>query len=178
MHNNPPATIGALYVGPLKALINDQFERLTDLLDESDIPVQSWHGDVAHTKKTRFLRRAQGILQITPESLEAMLIIRQHELKRLFHDTRYIIIDEIHAFMNSDRGRQVMCQLERLARYQKKPARRIGLSATIGKPRPTMDFLRGNTKAAVQLITSHRLAAAEIGLAYYPLPAENKARES
>ena len=173
LHHNPPAAIGCLYVGPLKALINDQFERLTDLLEESAIPVQSWHGDVAQTKKTRFLRRAQGILQITPESLEAMLINRQHELKRLFHDTRFIIIDEIHAFINSDRGRQVICQLERLARYQTKPARRIGLSATIGEPRLTMDFLRGDTNVAVQLITSKRASAVEIGLAYYPLPADD-----
>lgn len=173
LHNNPPAAIGCMYVGPLKALINDQFGRLTDLLEESAIPVQSWHGDVAPTKKTRFLRRAQGILQITPESLEAMLINRQHELKRLFHDTRYVIIDEIHAFINSDRGRQVICQLERLARYQTKPARRIGLSATIGEPRLTMDFLRGNTNVAVQLITSKTSSAVEIGLAYFPLPADD-----
>ena len=173
LHNNPPASIGVLYIGPLKALINDQFERITDLLEESAIPVQSWHGDVAQAKKTRFLRRAQGILQITPESLEAMLINRQHELKRLFYDTRYVIIDEIHAFINSDRGRQVMCQLERLARYQTKPARRIGLSATIGEPRLTMDFLRGNSNLAVQLITSKRTTAVEIGLAYFPLPADS-----
>jgi ATP-dependent Lhr-like helicase len=172
LHNNPPAAIGALYIGPLKALINDQFERITDLLEASAIPVQSWHGDVPHTKKRRFLQRAQGILQITPESLEAMLINRQHALKRLFHDTRYVIIDEIHAFSNSDRGRQVICQLERLARYQTQPMRRIGLSATIGDPRLTREFLRGNTKLPVQLITSKTTSAVEIGLEYYPLPAD------
>ena len=145
LHNNPPATIGALYIGPLKALINDQFERIAELLEGTEIPAQAWHGDIAQSKKTRFLRQARGILQITPESLEAMLINRQHELKRLFGETRFIIIDEIHAFISSDRGRQVMCQLERLARYQKKPSRRIGLSATIGEPRLTLDWLRGNS---------------------------------
>lgn len=173
LNNNPPASIGVLYIGPLKALINDQFERLVDLLEDTDIPVQSWHGDVAQAKKTRFLRRARGILQITPESLEAMLINRQGELKRLFHDTRYIIIDEIHAFMNSDRGRQVICQLERLARYQQIRSRRIGLSATIGEPQLAMRFLRGNTKAAVRLISSKRTSAVEIGLAYFPLLADS-----
>lgn len=171
LHNNPPATIGALYIGPLKALINDQFERLADLLEHTDIPVQSWHGDVAQSKKTRFLRRARGILQITPESLEAMLINRQHSLKRLFQDTRYIIIDEIHAFITSDRGRQVICQLERLARYQRRPARRIGLSATIGDPQLTMAWLRGDSKTEVRLIASKKTSAAEIGLAYFRLPA-------
>ena len=170
LHNNPPASIGALYIGPLKALINDQFERLVDLLGDSDIPVQSWHGDVAQGKKTRFLRRARGILQITPESLEAMLINRQHELKRLFADLRYVIIDEIHALIASDRGRQVMCQLERLARLQQRPARRIGLSATIGEPQLTMAWLRGNSEPRAQLIQSSRGVTAEIGLEYFLMP--------
>lgn len=173
LHDDPPATIGLLYIGPLKALINDQFERLTELLEASTIPVQSWHGDIAQTKKTRFLRQAQGILQITPESLEAMLINRHHALKRLFSDLRYVIIDEVHALIATDRGRQVMCQLERMARYQYRPARRIGLSATIGEPSLTMDFLQGNTNVAVNLITSKRNSAAEIGLAYFSLPADS-----
>ena len=169
LHHNPPATIGAMYVGPLKALINDQFERLTDLLEESYIPVQSWHGDIAHAKKTRFLRQARGILQITPESLEAMLINRHHGLKRLFAELRYVIIDEVHAFIASDRGRQVMCQLERLSRLQQRTPRRIGLSATIGEPQLTMDWLRGSSKPLAQLILSSRLAGAEIGLEYFLL---------
>ena len=172
LHNNPPATIGVLYIGPLKALINDQFERLTELLEESYIPVQSWHGDVAQTKKTRFLRQARGILQITPESLEAMLINRHHELKRLFSDLRYVIIDEVHALIAFDRGRQVMCQLERLARYQKRPARRIGLSATIGEPHLTKAWLSGNSKPKAQLIKSSRQRSAEIGLEYFLLPTD------
>lgn len=170
LHHNPPGSIGVLYIGPLKALINDQFERLTDLLEESDIPVQSWHGDVAQAKKTRFLRRAQGILQITPESLEAMLINRHHELTRLFADLRYVILDEVHALIASDRGRQVMCQLERLARLQQRPARRIGLSATIGEPHLTMDWLRGNSEPTAQLIQSSRGVTAEIGLEYFLMP--------
>ena len=74
LDRDPPTSIGALYIGPLKALINDQFFRITGLLEGSDIPVQSWHGDVSHSKKQRLLRRARGILQITPELQEAMLM--------------------------------------------------------------------------------------------------------
>lgn len=149
LHEHPPATIGAMYIGPLKALINDQFYRLEKLLEESHIPVQSWHGDVGQSKKTRFIRNAQGILQITPESLEAMLINRQTELSRLFGDLRFVVIDEVHAFIGSDRGRQVLCQLERLARYQAHPARRIGLSATLGEPELAMKWLAGGTEYPV-----------------------------
>jgi len=149
LYENPPVSIGVLYIGPLKALINDQFIRLTALLDESHIPVQGWHGDVADNKKRKFLQNARGILQITPESLEALLMRRNAELPRLFGDLRFIIVDEIHAFINSDRGRQVLCQIQRLARFQKTPARRIGLSATLGTPELAMEWLKGGTDLTV-----------------------------
>ncbi|MCB0210617.1 MAG: DEAD/DEAH box helicase [Anaerolineae bacterium] len=170
LYEDPPSTIGAMYIGPLKALINDQFERITGLLEETDIPIQSWHGDVSQTKKTRFLRRAQGILQITPESLEAMLINRHHELGRLFSDLRFVIIDEIHAFIDSDRGRQVICQLERLAQIQSTPARRIGLSATIGEPQLAIEWLAGNTGTPVNLIEGTNDSNIQLGMEYFLLP--------
>ena len=173
LHNNPPLSIGALYIGPLKALINDQFERIVDLLEESDIPAQSWHGDVSSAKKQHFLKRARGILQITPESLEAMLIHRHHELERLFFDLRYVIIDEIHAFIVSDRGRQVLCQLERLSRVQRTSSRRIGLSATIAEPQLTMNWLKGHSKRGVKLIAAPRRSNTEIGLEYFYLSPNN-----
>ncbi len=170
LYEDPPATIGAMYIGPLKALINDQFERLTGLLAETDIPVQSWHGDVSQAKKARFLRRARGILQITPESLEAMLINRHHELGRLFADLRFVIIDEIHAFIDSDRGRQVICQLERLAGVQSTPARRIGLSATLGEPEIAMAWLAGHTGRPVVPIKGTGDSNIQLGLEYFLLP--------
>lgn len=178
LHENPPVTIGAMYIGPLKALINDQFERLTGLLDETDIPVQSWHGDVSQSKKTKFLKRSQGILQITPESLEAMLINRHHEMGRLFSDLRYVIIDEIHAFLDTDRGRQVMCQLERISRYQQTPSRRIGLSATLGEPEIAMDWLKGNSSTPVSLIEVRGGSKVELGLEYFLIADDDADLES
>ena len=172
LYTNPPASIGALYIGPTKALINDQFERVTDLLEASQLPAQSWHGDVSAQKKSRFLRNARGILQITPESLEAMLMLRGIDLPRLFSETRFVIIDEIHAFVASDRGRQVISQLERLARYQEKPARRIGLSATIGEPERTMRWLSGHSGVAVKLIESERRGRIELGVEHFLLAKE------
>ncbi|MFN9959947.1 MAG: DEAD/DEAH box helicase, partial [bacterium] len=114
------------------ALINDQFQRLNDLLKTADIPVYSWHGDVSQSRKNKLLKNPQGILQITPESLESLLINKHQELSRLFADLRFIIIDEIHAFMGSERGCQILCQLQRLAKFTKIKPRRIGLSATLG----------------------------------------------
>lgn len=133
LEQSPPQSVGALYIGPLKALINDQFERIQQLLYERpDIPVQGWHGDIAYAQKMRFLKQPRGILQITPESMEALLMNRPGELGRIFGDLRFVIIDEIHAFLGTERGQQVLCHLQRLERALRRSVRRIGLSATIG----------------------------------------------
>jgi len=132
LSQQPATSIGVLYIGPIKALINDQFERLNGLLKEADIPVYHWHGDVSQSRKKQVLQEPRGILQITPESLESLLINKNNQLHRLFGDLRFVIIDEVHAFMGSDRGCQVLCQLSRLGKVVKKEPRRIGLSATLG----------------------------------------------
>ena len=74
---DPPTSVGALYIGPLKALINDQFLRLNELCNDAHIPVWHWHGDVSQSHKAKLLKNPSGILQITPESLEALLL-RKH----------------------------------------------------------------------------------------------------
>ena len=125
-------SVSVLYVAPLKSLINDQFFRMEEVLSASGVPLTRWHGDVGATKKSELLKNPSGILQITPESLESMLMNRANDLPRLFCDLRYLVIDEIHALIGSDRGAQVLCQAERIARAIGHHPRRIGLSATIG----------------------------------------------
>ncbi len=137
----PPSTVGVLYIAPLKSLINDQFYRIEELLRESGIAVTHWHGDVAQSHKKKLLDRPRGILQVTPESLESMLINRSNDLLRLFGDLRYIIIDEIHTLTGSDRGNQILCQLARIGHLIGHHPRRIGLSATIGDPQKAADWL-------------------------------------
>ena len=142
---NPPASVGALYIGPLKALINDQFVRLNDLCEEADIPVWHWHGDVSQSHKTKLIKKPSGILQITPESLEALLIHKHMAIPRMFCDLRYVVIDEVHSLMRGDRGGQTLCLIERLSRMAGVQPRRIGLSATIGDPERTGAFLSQGT---------------------------------
>ena len=138
---DPPTSVGCIYIGPLKALINDQFTRLTDLCDEADIPVWHWHGDVAQSHKSRLMKRPSGILQITPESLEAMLLHKHAAIPKLFGDLRFVVIDEVHSLLRGDRGGQTLCLIERLSRIAGVNPRRIGLSATIGDPEKTGEFL-------------------------------------
>ena len=142
---SPPASVGALYIGPTKALINDQFYRLEELCEEADIPVWHWHGDVSSSHKAKLMKKPSGILQITPESLEAMLMRRHAAVAKLFCDLRYVVIDEIHALLRQDRGGQCLCLIERLARIAGVQPRRIGLSATIGDPEAVGAFLAAGT---------------------------------
>ena len=145
MQEQPPASVGCLYIAPLKALINDQFVRLNDICDESGIAVWHWHGDVAQSQKKKLLKHPSGILQITPESLEAMLLHRHSEIPHLFGDLRFIVIDEIHSFLRGDRGGQTLCLIERLCRIANVNPRRIGLSATIGEPDMVARYLSAGT---------------------------------
>ncbi len=145
LYDNPVDSVGVLYVAPLKSLINDQFSRMTELLDASGIPVTHWHGDVASSQKKKLLDNPKGILQITPESLEAMLIRRSNDVPRIFRDLRYVIIDEIHTLTGSDRGNQIICQLIRIAKLIGHVPRRIGLSATLGDTSYAAQWLSGGT---------------------------------
>ncbi len=144
-NEEPPKSVGAIYIGPLKALINDQFMRLNDLCREADIPVWHWHGDVAQSHKNKLLKNPSGILQITPESLEALLLHKHADVARLFGDLRFIVIDEVHSLMRGDRGGQTLCLIERLSRLAGVNPRRIGLSATIGDLEGTGAFLSSGT---------------------------------
>lgn len=140
-----PRSVGAIYIGPLKALINDQFMRLNELCEEADIPVWHWHGDVAQSHKNKLMKNPSGILQITPESLEALLIRKHAAISKLFGDLRFIVIDEVHSLMRGDRGGQTLCLIERLSKLAGVNPRRIGLSATIGDLESTGEFLASGT---------------------------------
>ncbi|MDY2847979.1 MAG: DEAD/DEAH box helicase [Oscillospiraceae bacterium] len=136
-----PRSVGAIYIGPLKALINDQFSRLYDLCAEADIPVWHWHGDVSQSHKNKLLKNPSGILQITPESVVALLMHKHAAFAKLFGDLRFVVIDEIHSLMRADRGGQTICLIERLSRMAGVNPRRIGLSATIGDLEAAGNFL-------------------------------------
>ncbi len=132
----------ALYISPLKALINDQWGRLAQLCEELEVPVVPWHGDIAQTRKRQFMSRPQGVLLITPESLEALFVRRGHELRRFFGELEYVVVDELHAFIGSDRGKQLQSLLRRIETVIDRRVPRVGLSATLGDMGLAAEFLR------------------------------------
>ena len=146
LEEDPSSSVGVLYIAPLKALINDQFGRLNELCEEEGIPVTRWHGDAPRSRKRKLMKHPAGILQITPESLEALMITRHMEIPSLFHDLRFIVVDEIHSLLRADRGGQTFCLIERLCKLAECDPRRIGLSATIGNPRKAGEFLAAGSR--------------------------------
>ena len=132
LYNTPPKSVGVVYISPLKALINDQFKRLEQMLTDSNIPVTKWHGDASQTQKNKLIKNPEGLLQITPESLESLITNKRGACLSMFADLRFVIIDEVHYFMRDVRGLQLLCVLERLRQLTGVNPRRIGLSATLG----------------------------------------------
>jgi len=145
LYNNPSSSVGIIYISPLKALINDQFKRLEQMLLDSNLPVTKWHGDASQTQKDKLVKNPQGLLQITPESLESLITNKRGACLKMFSDLRYIIIDEVHYFMRDVRGLQLLCVLERLKQLTGVNPRRIGLSATLGDVSLAQNWLNTGT---------------------------------
>ena len=146
---------GILYISPLKALINDQYRRLESLCEMLDMKVTPWHGDSPQSKKTAARRLPEGILLITPESLEARLIRDAGWVRAAFESLKYVVIDEYHAFMGFERGhhlQSLLTRLEHLLDRQKSPIPRIALSATLGDMKGVLSFLRPDKALPCELV--------------------------
>lgn len=149
-------SFGILYISPLKALINDQNRRLESLGEMLDIAITPWHGDIAQSRKMKAKKNPSGVLLITPESLEAMLIRSSGWLKQAFSQLAYVVIDEFHAFIGTERGMQLLSLLNRIdfitGRLQS-PIPRVALSATLGELEKVPLSLRPNQMLTCETIT-------------------------
>lgn len=143
-----------LSVSPLKALINDQYRRLEELCEPLEVSVHRWHGDVAANRKRRVLDGDGGLLLITPESLEAMFVINGPKIARLFAGLDYVVIDELHAFIGTERGRQLQSLLHRVELAVRRRIPRLALSATLGDMGMAAEFLRPGGGTDVEIVTS------------------------
>jgi len=150
---NPRPSIQALYVGPLKALINDQFLRLEKLCGHLEMPVHRWHGDVSVSRKRELRESPAGILLITPESLESNFINYGVHIPRLYRHLEFVVIDELHSFLDNVRGVHLRSLLARLSNATGTTPRMIGLSATLGDPQAACRFLSPDQPETVSVIS-------------------------
>lgn len=153
MQSESPGLVA--YISPLKALINDQFGRLDRLCEQLEIPVWPWHGDISSSLKKRFLDRRTGVLLITPESLEALLCNRGTSVAAIFERLSYFVVDELHAFIGAERGKQLQSLMHRVERVIGRTVPRVGLSATLGDMALAAEFLRPGRGAQVAMVVAN-----------------------
>lgn len=176
LYEHPVDSAGILYVSPLKALINDQFCRIEEMLAGTGLGITRWHGDAPLSGKEKLLSCPGGILQTTPESLEAMLCRHPEYVRTLFSGLQYVVIDEIHYFMGNQRGLQLLAVLERIQRIIKKDPVRLGLSATISDTESALEWLNagsGRSGSVIDYQEERRqylvsVTATRIGTVDYP----------
>jgi ATP-dependent Lhr-like helicase len=144
--------VSVLYLSPIRALLNNQEERVARLAGLVGRRSFKWHGDTTPSARKRFLRDPTDILLITPESLEAMLISPRVPTRELFAGLRTVIIDEVHAFAADDRGAHLSSLMERLTRFCGRDVQRLGLSATVGNPAEIMRWIQGSSKRPAEVV--------------------------
>jgi len=144
--------LSVLYVSPLRALLNNQYDRLERLFGLVGYEVGVWHGDIARSRKDRIKEDPPHALLTTPESLEGMLISQTTGAENLFSDLRVAVVDEVHAFADDDRGWHMLGVLERLGRWADRDLQRLGLSATVGNPGEIVEWMSGTSERSTTVI--------------------------
>jgi ATP-dependent helicase Lhr and Lhr-like helicase len=138
--------VGAIYLAPIKALLNNQSDRLGLYTEMVGLSRFLWHGDVESPARKAFIAEPSDLLMTTPESLEVMLASTKVPVAKLFRNLRIVVIDEVHALAGSDRGAHLMSVLERIADHSIHDVQRVGLSATVGNPDVILQWIRGTSK--------------------------------
>jgi ATP-dependent Lhr-like helicase len=141
-----PDGVGVIYVAPIKALLNNQEDRLGTYAEMVGLRSFVWHGDVPDNERKKFKKEPAQVLMTTPESLEVMLVSPKFPVARIFKDLRMIVIDEVHAMAGTDRGAHLLSVLERVVAFTTNDVQRVGLSATVGNPDYILSWLKGSSK--------------------------------
>ena len=157
--DSPPDAVGILYVAPIKALLNNQAERLGTYTEMVGLRRFVWHGDTPDNERRVFLREPAELLMTTPESLEVMLVSQRVDAAKLFADLRAVVVDEVHAVAGTDRGTHLLSVIERIARLSRHDLQRAGLSATVGNPAAILEWLRGTSSRAGLVVDPPRTPA-------------------
>ncbi|MBI5544623.1 MAG: DEAD/DEAH box helicase [Deltaproteobacteria bacterium] len=156
---NAAEAVGVIYIAPIKALLNNQDERLGTYTEMVGLRRFVWHGDIEDAGKRAFVREPAELLMTTPESLEVMLLSPRFPTAEVFKDLRMVIIDEVHALAGTDRGAHLMSVLERVRRFSRHDIQRVGLSATVGNPEEILVWLRGTSQREGAVVNPPKVPA-------------------
>jgi len=138
--------VKCIYLSPIKALLNNQEDRIGEYATMLGLSRFKWHGDTKKSAKNKFIKDPTDILMITPESLEVMLVSGSIDCKAMFENLSFVIIDEVHNLADNDRGNHMLSVLERYRDFAANDFQRIGLSATVGNPQEILHWLQGSSQ--------------------------------
>src|SRR5262249_43421409 len=151
-----PPPVAVLYVCPIRALLNNQEDRISSYCKMIGLSAFKWHGDVSDHRRHTFRVNPSHVLMTTPESLEVMMISDRPDVRKLFAGLQTVVIDEVHAFAADDRGAHLAALLERIVQMVGRDVQRIGLSATVGNPRVIGQWMQGSSERAFRLVDPPR----------------------
>lgn len=155
--------IKVLYITPLRALNRDVFRRITKYAHENTLSVEIRHGDTTQKDRKKINEHPPDILITTPETL--IILLTQTKMLSALSELEWIIIDEVHELLSSERGSQLSLSLERLDINSKFSLTRIGLSATVGNFVDAGKFIVG-TKRKCKIIRDTSIRNYDVDIKY------------
>jgi ATP-dependent Lhr-like helicase len=145
-----PGTIRAIYITPLRALNNDVLRRIVKYAESDGLRVEIRHGDTTAAAKKKIVDNPPDVLITTPESLA--VVLTSDKMLAALRGLEYVIVDEVHELVPSERGSHLSISLERLQAVSQRQVSRIGLSATVGNLKEAAQFVSGAGRRHAVLI--------------------------
>ncbi|WP_316506682.1 DEAD/DEAH box helicase [Nitrosopumilus sp.] len=155
--------IKVLYITPLRALNRDVFRRITKYADGNKLSIEIRHGDTTQKDRKKISENPPDILITTPETL--VILLTQIKMLNALSDLEWIVIDEVHELLSSERGSQLSLSIERLGLNSKFPLTKIGLSATVGNFEEAGKFVVG-TKRKCEIIRDTSVRKYDVKIKY------------
>lgn len=155
--------IKALYITPLRALNRDVFRRITKYAHLNDLTIEIRHGDTSQKDRKKITENPPDILITTPETL--VILLTQIKMLGALSELEWIVVDEVHELLSSERGSQLSLSIERLEFNSKFPLTKIGLSATVGNFDEAAKFVVG-TKRTCEIIRDTSVRKYDVGIKF------------
>jgi len=155
--------IKTLYITPLRALNRDVFRRITKYAHENELSIEIRHGDTSQKDRKKIRDNPPDILITTPETL--VILLTQIKMLNALSDLEWIVIDEVHELLASERGSQLSLSIERLEINSKYPLTKVGLSATVGNFEEAGKFVVG-TKRKCKIIRDKSVRKYDVEVKY------------